>query len=100
MFAIKNFCCYGDDFIKINILDLIEGAKKARGISVIIDVFKAFSFECYAVQNNVKKIIPVASKELAYELKRKNPDYLLAGERKGIMLADFDYENSPTQIEK
>ena len=85
--------------MKINILQFIEGAKKAQGIAVIIDVFRAFSFECYAVQNNAKKIIPVASKDLAYELKEKNPDWILAGERKGIMLPGFDYGNSPSQIE-
>lgn len=77
----------------------IEGAKKARGIAVIIDVFRAFSFECYAIYNNAKKIIPVASKDLAYELKKTNPCYLLAGERRGIMLPGFDYGNSPSQIE-
>jgi len=85
--------------MEIRILRLLEGAKKARGIAVIIDVFRAFSFECYAIHNNVERIIPVASKELAYELKRKNPDYIVAGERKGIMLPGFDYGNSPSQIE-
>lgn len=84
--------------IKINILRYIDGARTARGIAVIIDVFRAFSFECYAVENNIKKIIPVASKELAYKLKKENPKYILAGERKGIMLPNFDYGNSPSQI--
>jgi len=85
--------------MKINILHYIEGAKKARGAVVIIDVFRAFSVECYATANNVRKIIPVASKELAYELREKNPGYLLVGERGGIKLPDFDYGNSPTEIE-
>ena len=85
--------------MKINILHLLDGAKSARGLTVIIDVFRAFSFECYAIQNNVKRIIPVASKELAYELKQNNPDYLLAGERGGVKLPGFDYGNSPTEIE-
>ena len=71
----------------------------ARGLTVIIDVFRAFSFECYAINNNASRMIPVASKELAYELKGKNPDWILAGERKGIMLPGFDYGNSPSQIE-
>lgn len=62
-------------------------------------MFRAFSFECYAVQNKAQRIIPVASKELAYELKQKNPGYLLAGERRGIKLPGFDYGNSPTEIE-
>ena len=85
--------------MKIDILHLLDGAKNARGLVVVIDVFRAFSFECYAIQNNVRRIIPVASQELAYELKQGNPDFLLAGERKGVMLPGFDYGNSPSQIE-
>ena len=33
--------------MEIRILELIEGAKKAEGVTVIIDVFRAFSLECY-----------------------------------------------------
>ena len=85
--------------MQINIFHFIEGARKARGIVVIIDVFRAFSVECYLMRNHAEKIIPVASKDLAYELKRRNPEYLLIGERQGIMLPGFDYGNSPSQIE-
>ena len=85
--------------MKINILHMIEGAKKARGAAVIIDVFRAFSFECYLINNNAEKIIPVASKEFAYELKKNNPGYILVGERRGVILPGFDYGNSPAQIE-
>ena len=31
--------------MKIQILECIEGAKKAKGLIVIIDVFRAFSLE-------------------------------------------------------
>ena len=31
--------------MKIEILECIEGAKKAEGLTVIIDVFRAFSLE-------------------------------------------------------
>lgn len=83
----------------IQILYMLPGARQARGIAVIIDVFRAFSFECYAVENHVAKIIPVADKELAYALKRENPSYVLAGERNGRTLEGFDYGNSPSQIQ-
>jgi len=86
-------------FMEIKILHMIEGARKARGIAVIIDVFRAFTVECYVMNNGAKKIIPVGSKELAYELKEKNNDFILTGERKGKILEGFDYGNSPTQIE-
>ena len=32
---------------KISTLHLLEGARQARGLAVIIDVFRAFSLECY-----------------------------------------------------
>ena len=31
--------------MEINILQLLEGAKQAKGLTVIIDVFRAFSVE-------------------------------------------------------
>jgi len=85
--------------MEIKILHLLEGAKKAEGLVVIIDVFRAFSVACYVFGNNAKKIIPVGDIKKAYELKRKNPDYILIGERNGKKQKSFDYGNSPTQIE-
>ena len=55
--------------MQIEILHLIEGAKQARGLAVIIDVFRAFSTTCYAVRNGAAKIIPVGDVDLAYRLK-------------------------------
>jgi 2-phosphosulfolactate phosphatase len=83
----------------IEILDLIEGAKQARGLTVIIDVFRAFSTACYVVRNGARQIIPVGDADLAYKLKEENPDYVLMGERKGKMLPGFDYGNSPADIQ-
>ena len=36
---------------------------------------------------------------IAYELKEKNPDILLVGERHGKILEGFNYGNSPSQLE-
>lgn len=85
--------------MKIKILQLIEGAKNATGLTVIIDVFRAFSVACYLVNNGVKKIIPVGDIEIAYKLKKENPDFFLIGERGGKKQAGFDFGNSPTEIE-
>ena len=85
--------------MNIDILDLIEGAKQAQGLTVIIDVFRAFSTACYVVRNGAGQIIPVGDVDLAYKLKEENPDYVLMGERQGKMLPGFDYGNSPTDIE-
>lgn len=86
--------------MNIKILQLIEGAKQATGLTVIIDVFRAFTVEAYLVNNGVEKLIPVGDKQIAYEYKEKYKDCILIGERRGIMLEGFDYGNSPTQIEK
>jgi hypothetical protein len=86
--------------MKIKILQLIEGAKQATGLTVIIDVFRAFTVEAYLVNNGVEKLIPVGDKQIAYDYKEKYKDCILIGERRGIMLEGFDYGNSPTQIEK
>ena len=83
----------------IDILHLIEGAKQARGLTVIIDVFRAFSTACYVVRNGGREIIPVGDVDLAYQLKEEHPDYVLMGERKGKMLPGFDYGNSPADIQ-
>ena len=85
--------------MNIDILDLIEGAKQARGLAVIIDVFRAFSTACYVVRNGARGIIPVGEVDLAYQLKEENPDYILMGERQGKILPGFDYGNSPTEIQ-
>lgn len=85
--------------MKIKILHLIEGARKARGLTVIIDVFRAFSVACYLIDNGAREVIPVGDIKIAYNLKEQNSNYILIGEREGKVQPGFDYGNSPTQIE-
>lgn len=85
--------------MKIKMLELIEGAKQAEGLTVIIDVLRAFSLECYLFQSGASKIIPIGNIDKAYEMKRENPDYILVGERGGKMCEGFDYGNSPSAFE-
>ena len=85
--------------MNIKILHMVEGAKQATGIAVIIDVFRAFTVEAYLMKNGAEKIIPVGDKEIAYKYKEENPDVILVGERHGKILEGFDYGNSPSQIE-
>lgn len=67
----------------INILHLIDGAKQAKGLTVIIDVFRAFSLECYLYDIGVKGIRPVGTIEEAFHLKNTIADSILIGERHG-----------------
>lgn len=82
----------------IQILQLIEGAKKARGLTVVIDVFRAFSVEAYFLHRGAEKIIPIGDAQIAYDLKAQNPDVILTGERHGRILPGFDCGNSPSQV--
>ena len=86
--------------MNIEVLHMIDGAKKAKGITVIIDVFRAFSVEAYFFANGAKEIIPVGDANLAYKLKEDHPDFILAGERGGKILPGFDVGNSPSELIK
>lgn len=84
--------------MNVSIIPSVDQAHEARWIAVVIDVFRAFSVECYIFNNGAKYIIPVWSLEEAYELKKKNPDYILIWERHGIRPEWFNYGNSPTEL--
>lgn len=85
--------------MNIKILHMVEGAKDATGIAVIIDVFRAFTVEAYVMNNGAKKLIPVGDMQIAYDYKEKEQDCILVGERQGVILPGFDYGNSPSQIQ-
>ena len=84
--------------MNITIDHLTEGAARAEGAVVVIDVFRAYSVECWAFAGGVRRIYPIAALEEAYAMKRAHPAYLLAGERHGRMAAGFDAGNSPSQL--
>lgn len=85
--------------MNISIFSLTEGAKKAEGVTVIIDVFRAFTLEVYLFAQGAEKIYAVGSEEEARKMKAEHPEYLLIGERYGRKLPGFDYGNSPAAIQ-
>lgn len=86
--------------MKIDILEFIDGAVNARGVTVIIDVFRAFSVACYAYYAGAVRIITTAKVDKAFELKVKYRKSILAGERNEKRIEGFDLGNSPTEIIK
>jgi len=84
--------------MRIERLSLISGARKARGLAVIIDVFRAFTTAAYAMANGAERIIPIGCLDEAFELKRLHPDWVLMGERDGRRIEGFAYGNSPFEI--
>ena len=51
--------------MNIEIYHLLEGADQAQGLAVVIDVFRAFSLECYLFSRGVQKIYAVGREETA-----------------------------------
>ena len=86
--------------MNIRILHLIEGAKQARGLTVVIDVFRAFSVEAYFLAGGAESIIPIGDADIAYQLKADHPEMILCGERHGKILPGFDVGNSPSDLAK
>ena len=84
--------------MKINIGYLLEGAQTARGMAVIIDVFRAFSCTALMFSLGIKKSILVRDPHEALVLKHHHQDYILAGEVDGLAVEGFDLGNSPSEI--
>ena len=85
--------------MEINIYHLIEGAKLAKGEAVIIDIFRAFSLECYLYSMGVSQIRPVGTVKEAFEWKDQDKDCILIGERGGRMCDGFNFGNSPSSVD-
>ena len=83
---------------KVNMLHLIDGAKQAEGLTVIIDVFRAFSLETYLYDMGAELIRPIGTIEEAFKLKETTLNSLLFGERNGIKVEGFDFGNSPSSV--
>lgn len=84
---------------KIQILQLTEGARAATGLTVVIDVFRAFTTACFIMNNGADCIYPVGTVDTAFALKKKLPAAVLIGERNEVIIPGFDYGNSPANIE-
>ena len=86
--------------MKIETLEFIDGARNAKGVAVIIDVFRAFSVACYAVDAGAVRIIATSEVSEAFKLKKKYKNSVLVGERNEKKIEGFDFGNSPTEIIK
>lgn len=84
--------------MRIHCADFVPGAAAARGVAIVIDVFRACSLQAYALAAGASAIIPVEGVEEARALKAAHPDRLLAGERHARPLPGFDCGNSPVEL--
>ena len=79
---------------------LLEGAQTAKGVAVIIDVFRAFTCAPLLFSFGIQKSILVSTPQEAFVLKEKNSELVLIGEVGGIPIDGFDLGNSPSEILK
>ena len=84
--------------MKIEILEFVDGAKQAKGLTVIIDVFRAFSVECYAYYAGAARVIATGETDEALRLRNDYRNAVLAGERHEKKVPGFDLGNSPTEV--
>lgn len=86
--------------MEIRVDSLIEGAKRAKGTVVIIDVYRAFTTASVAFEQGVSKILFVATIEEALEAKASGLADYCVGEVDGIPPQGFDFGNSPYELSK
>lgn len=73
---------------------LYELYRQQDGITVVVDILRATSAICTALQNGVNEVIPVASVHDA-KMYSSDEDVRIAAERGGEVVEGFVYGNSP-----
>lgn len=66
-------------------------------ITVVIDIFRATSTICAAIDNGANAVIPVATVRECFRLEREEPDVITAGERNGRVIKGLQGGNSPLE---
>jgi 2-phosphosulfolactate phosphatase len=76
----------------------LEECDQAKGVTVVIDVLRAFSAEAYAFHQGAREIIAVSTVEEALLWKEREPSILVMGEVNGYSVPGFDLWNSPGEL--
>ena len=84
--------------MEIRIDSLLEGAGRAEGTVVIVDVFRAFTTAAVAFSRGAEKIILVAEVDEALDLRGRGLGELCMGEVGGMRPEGFDFGNSPFEL--
>lgn len=86
--------------IQISITQGHHPPANPQGVTVVIDVIRAFTTATHAFLNQVGRIFPVATANDAFALKQSYPDALLAGEINALPIQGFDFGNSPWEVSR
>ncbi|WP_287950966.1 2-phosphosulfolactate phosphatase [Acidiplasma sp.] len=84
--------------MNVNIVDgrkekIFDGSTK-----VLIDIFRSTTTIPLILYRGAKYVIPVRTITETRKLKNKNQDYITSGERFGLKIPGFNFENSPYSI--
>ncbi len=74
------------------------GATRARGLAVVIDVFRAFTVSAYALAGGARECLLVTEVADALELAAQIPGSLVSAEVEGRPIPGIPISNSPTMI--
>jgi 2-phosphosulfolactate phosphatase len=80
----------------------LSDEKLAGRLAVVVDVLRASTSICYALNNGAKEIFPVGSVDEALTAYRHYPpnSAMLCGEREGKIIAGFNLGNSPLEYQE
>ncbi len=82
-------------------ISIIDGRKERefrKSTKVLVDVFRSTTTIPYILKMGCNRIIPTASISEARSIRKDLPDTVLIGERLGIRIRGFDYNNSPYEV--
>lgn len=85
------------------IIEITQGREPPNnpdGITVVIDVIRAFTTAWYAFRGGVQRIWLVGSKDEGFALEKRMPGVPLVGEIEALPIPGFDYGNSPFEISR
>ena len=86
--------------MKINVGSLTRDALEAKGVTIVIDVFRAFTTAAIAFERGASQITLVAEAEDALALYKSGYGQVLMGEVNGAKPEGFDLGNSPHEASK
>jgi 2-phosphosulfolactate phosphatase len=76
----------------------IEGARRAHGTVVVIDVLRSFTVSAYALAGGARECLLVPTVAQALALHAQVPGSLISAEEDALPVAGIPISNSPTQV--
>ncbi|HZU98545.1 MAG TPA: 2-phosphosulfolactate phosphatase, partial [Planctomycetota bacterium] len=77
---------------------LVEGAARAEGVVVVVDVIRAFTTAAFALASGPRELRLFPTVEDALAAKAREPSAFLMGEEGGAPPPGFDHGNSPALL--